>query len=102
VDYRGSGPPWTGLHCRPEELIGAQPTGTPVHDGSPRLHGKDEELARVQSRATPETEERRGDRATAVKTRRRRHSVRARLKCGENRREAWRDAVKPGGGTRLL
>jgi hypothetical protein len=67
VDHRGSGPPWTGLHCRPEELIGARPTGAPVHDGSPRLHEKDEELARVWFRAPPKTEERCGDRATAVK-----------------------------------
>jgi hypothetical protein len=59
--------------------------GTPVHVGSPRLHGKDEELARVQSRASPETEERRGDRAIAVKTWRRWRSVRAMLKCGEKR-----------------
>jgi hypothetical protein len=102
VGHRGSGPPWTGLLCRPEELIGARPTGTPVHDGSPQLHGKDEELARVRSRASPETEERRGDRATVVKTRRQRRSVRAMLKRGEKRREVWRGAVKPGGGARLL
>jgi hypothetical protein len=32
----------------------------------PRLHGKDEELARVQFRASPKTEERRGDGAMVV------------------------------------
>jgi hypothetical protein len=102
VDHRGSGPPWTGLHCRSEELIEAQPTGALVHDGSPRLHGNDEELTRVRSRASPETEEQRGDRETAVKTRRWRRSVRAMLKRGEKRREAWRGAVKPGGAACLL
>jgi hypothetical protein len=66
VDHRGSGPPWTGLRCRPEELTGARPTGAPVHESSPRLHGKDVELARVQSRASPEVEERRGGRVMAV------------------------------------
>jgi hypothetical protein len=102
MDHRGSGPQWTGLHCRPEELIGARPTGTPVHDGSPRLHGKDEELTKVRSRASPKMEERCGDRATAVKTRRRWCSVRVMLKRGEKRREAWRGVVKPGGGAHLL
>jgi hypothetical protein len=102
VDHRGSGPPWTALHCRLEELIGARPTGALVHDGSPRLHGKDEELARVRSRASPEMEERHGDRATVVKTRWRRRSMRARLKHGENRREAWRGALKAEGGAHLL
>jgi hypothetical protein len=66
VDHRGSGPPWTGLRRRPEELTGALPMGAPVHESLPRLHGKDEELARVQSRASPEVEERHGGRVTAV------------------------------------
>jgi hypothetical protein len=100
VDHRGSGPPWTSLHRRPEELIGARPTGAPVHRG---LHGKDEELARVWYRASLEVEERRGGRVTAVPNRQRwRRSVRAMLKRGEKRREAGRGAVKPGGGARLL
>jgi hypothetical protein len=66
VDHRGSGPPWTDLRRRPEELTSARPTGAPVHESSLRLHGKDEELARVRSRASPEVEERRGGRAMAV------------------------------------
>jgi hypothetical protein len=99
VDHRGSGPPWTSLHRQPEELIGARPTGAPVHRG---LHRKDEELARVWYRASLEVEERRGGRVTAVPNRRRRRSVRAMLKRGEKRREAGRGAVKPGGGARLL
>jgi hypothetical protein len=102
VDHRGSGPPWTGHSHRPEELIGARPTGAPVHESSPRLHGKDEELARVRSRASPEVEERRGGQATAVQNRRRWRSVRAMLKHGEKRREVGRGAVKPEGGARLL
>jgi hypothetical protein len=60
--------------------------GAPVHDGSLRLHGKDEELTRVRFRASPKTEERRGDRATTVKKRRLWHSVRAMLKHGERGR----------------
>jgi hypothetical protein len=47
---------------------------------------KDEELARVRFRASPKMEERRGDRATAVKKRWLWHSVRAMLKCGERGR----------------
>jgi hypothetical protein len=102
VDHRGSGPPWTGLRRRPEELIGARPMGAPVHESSPQLHGKDEELTRVRSRASPKVEERRGGRATAVPNWRRWRSVRAMLKRGDKRREAGRGAVKPGGGARLL
>jgi hypothetical protein len=102
MDHWGSGPPWTGLRRRPKELIGARPTGAPVLESSSRLHGKDEELARVRSRASPEVEERRGGRVTAVPNRRRRCSVRAMLKCGEKRREVGRGAVKPGRGARLL
>jgi hypothetical protein len=58
VDHRGSGPPWTGLRRRPEELTGALPTGT--------LVGKNEELAGVRSRASPEVEEQRGGQVMAV------------------------------------
>jgi hypothetical protein len=64
VDHQASGPPWTSLHCRPDELTGAWPLGAPGHGGLPRLHGKDEELAGVRFRASPKTEEWRGDRAT--------------------------------------
>jgi hypothetical protein len=74
----------------------------PVQESSPRLHGKDEELTRVRSRASPEVEERRGGRATTLPNRRRRRLVRAMLKRGEKRREVGRGAVKPGGGARLL
>jgi hypothetical protein len=76
--------------------------GAPVYRSSPRLHWKDEELARVRSRASPEVERRRGGRATVVQNRRRRHSVEAMLERREKRREAGRGAVKPGGGARLL
>jgi hypothetical protein len=76
--------------------------GAPVYGSSLQLHGKDEELARVRSRASPEVEGRRGGRATAVQNRRRRHSVEAMLERREKRREAGRGAVKPGGGAHLL
>jgi hypothetical protein len=66
VDHRGSGPPWTGFHRRPEELTGALPMGALVHESSPRLLRKNEELAGVRSRASPEVEEQHGGRATAV------------------------------------
>jgi hypothetical protein len=65
---------------------GSWTTGAPVHDGSPRLHGKDEELVRVRFRASPKTKERHGDRATTVKKRRLWRSVRAMLKRGERGR----------------
>jgi hypothetical protein len=54
VDHRDSGPPWTGLRRRPEELTGALPIGAPVHESSPRLLEKNEELVGVRSRASPE------------------------------------------------
>jgi hypothetical protein len=66
VDHRSSGPPWTGLRHRPEDLTGARPTGASVYESSPRLHRKEEEFARVRSGASPEVEERRGGRATTV------------------------------------
>jgi hypothetical protein len=56
MDQQGFGPPWTGLHCQPEELIGARPTAAPGHDGLPRLHGEDKVLTGVQFRASPEAE----------------------------------------------
>jgi hypothetical protein len=59
--------------------------GAPVYGSSPRLHGKDDELARVQSGASPEVEGRRGGRATAVQNRRQRRSVEAMLERGEKR-----------------
>jgi hypothetical protein len=67
MDHRDSGPPWTGLRRRPEELTGALPTSAPVHESSPRPLRKNEELVRVRSRASPEVEEQRGGWATAVK-----------------------------------
>jgi hypothetical protein len=76
--------------------------GAPVYGSSPKLHGKDEELARVRSRASPEVEGRRGGRAMAVQNRRRWRTVEAMLERGEKRREVGRGAVKPGGGARLL
>jgi hypothetical protein len=64
------------------------------HGGLPRLHGKDEELARVWFRASPKTVEWRGDRATSVKKQWRWCSVRAMLKCGERGRRAGGGAVE--------
>jgi hypothetical protein len=96
VDHRDSGPPWTGLHCQPEELTRALPTGAPVHESSPRPLGKHEGLVGFQSRASPEVEEQRGGWATVVKVRRHRCSVRALLRHGERGKEAGRGAVKLG------
>jgi hypothetical protein len=58
--------------------------GAPVHKSSSRLHGKDEELARVRSSASPEVEERRGGRVTAV--------------LGESNAQAWREGKRGGEG----
>jgi hypothetical protein len=102
VDHRDAGPPWTGLRRRPEELTGALPKGALVHESSPRPLEKNEELIKVRSRASPEVEEQRGGRATAVKVRRRRCSVRALLRRGERGKEAGRGAVKLRGGAHLL
>jgi hypothetical protein len=76
--------------------------GALVYGSSPRLHGKDEELARVQSRASPKVEGQRGGRAMAVQNWRRRRSVEVMLERGGRRIEAGRGAVKSGGGARLL
>jgi hypothetical protein len=59
--------------------------GAPVYGSLPRLHGKDEELARVRSRASLEVEGRREGRAMVVQNRRRRHSVEAMLERGKKR-----------------
>jgi hypothetical protein len=85
VDHRRSSPPWTDLRRQPEELTRVRPTGAPVHESSPRLHGKDVELARVQSGASPEVEERRGGRATAVV-------------LSESDAQAWREEKRGGEG----
>jgi hypothetical protein len=82
VDHRDSGPPWTGLRRRPEELTRALPTGALVHGSSPRPLGKHEELVRVRSRASPEVEEQRGGRATAV--------------LGESAAQSWREGKGSG------
>jgi hypothetical protein len=84
VDHRDSGSPWTGLRRRPEELIGALPMGTLVQESSPRLLGKNEELVGVWSRASPEVEEQRGGRATAVTV------------LGESAAQAWREEKRSG------
>jgi hypothetical protein len=102
MDHRDSGPPWTGLRRRPEELTGALPTGASVHESSLRPLGKNEELIGVRSRASPKVEEQRGGRAREVKIQRRRCSVRALLRRGERGKETGRGAVKHGGGARLL
>jgi hypothetical protein len=102
VDHRDSVPPSTGLRRRSEELIGALPTGAPVHKSSPQPLGQNEELVGVRSRASPVVEEQRGGQATAVKIQRCRCSVRALLRRGERGKEAERGVVKLGGGARLL
>jgi hypothetical protein len=97
VDHRDSGPPWTGLRRRLEELTRALPTGAPVHGSSPRPLGKHEELVGVRSRASPEVEEQRGGRATAVKVQWHRCSVRVLLRRGERGKEVGRGAVNSVG-----
>jgi hypothetical protein len=97
VDHQDPGPPWVSLHCRPKEHIEAWPMAAPDHDGLPRLHRKDEELAGVQFRASPKTERRRDDRATAMKMQRWWRLVRPMLKRGERGRRAGGGAVEDNG-----
>jgi hypothetical protein len=40
VDHWNSGPPWTGLHCRPEELLGAWPTAAPGLEATSQGQGR--------------------------------------------------------------
>jgi hypothetical protein len=76
--------------------------GALVHESSPRPLRKNEELVGVRSRASPKEEEERGGRATAVKVRWHRCSVRALLRRGERGKEVGRGAVKLMGGAHLL
>jgi hypothetical protein len=39
---RRPGPPWTGGHCRPRELVGARPSAVPVPESSDRGAGERE------------------------------------------------------------
>jgi hypothetical protein len=63
--------------------------------GAP-VYGKDEELTRVRSRASPEVEGRHGGRVTVVGNRRWWRSVEAMLEHGERRIEVGRGAVMSG------
>jgi hypothetical protein len=71
--------------------------GAPVHESLPRLLGKHEGLVGVRSTASPEVEEQRGGRATAVSV------------LGESAAQAWRERKRSGercgetrGGAHLL
>jgi hypothetical protein len=86
VGHRDPDPSWIGLHCRPKEHLEARPTPALSHDGLPRLHGKDEELTGVQFRASPKTEWRCGNRATAV------------VALGESDAQSWREGKESKGG----
>jgi hypothetical protein len=110
--------PWTGrarsVHCGPTAarteggpgcdgaLIGAQPPAAPVRQNSPAGAQQREERTGSSARASPGLGWRRGGRATAVKARQHRCSVRGLLRRGERGKEAGRGAVKLGGGARLL
>jgi hypothetical protein len=72
------------------------------HDGLPRLHGKDEELAGVRFRVSPKTEERRGDWVMVVMKRWLWRSVRAMLKRGERGRRVGGGVVEDSGVLPLL
>jgi hypothetical protein len=93
---------WSGLRVpeRGGTLTGVQPPSAPVHQSSPVGVQKRERSTRSSARASPELGRQRGGSVTAVQNCRRRHSVEARLECGEMRREDGRGAVKSGGGAR--
>ncbi len=42
MDHRNSGPPWTGGHCRSQELAGARPPAAPVPESSDLRAGEGE------------------------------------------------------------
>jgi hypothetical protein len=73
-----------------------------VRQSSPAGVQQREERMGSSARASPGLGRRRGGRATAVKARQCRCSVRGLLRSGERGKEAGRGAVKLGGGARLL
>jgi hypothetical protein len=99
VDRPGAlGPPWTDAGADSGHggmLTGGRPPAAPVRQSSLAGAQQREERMGSSSRASPGLERRRGGRATMVKARWCRRSVRGRLERGEMRREA-------GGGARLL
>jgi hypothetical protein len=83
-------------------LTGSRPPAAPVRQSSPAGAQQREESTGSSARASPGLRRRQGGRATAVKARWHRCSVRVLLRRGERRKEAGRGAVKLGGGARLL
>jgi hypothetical protein len=90
VDRPGAlGPPWTdggadrGGPGHGGALTGAQPPAAPVRQSSPAGVQQREERTRSSSRASSGLERHRGGRATMVKARWHRRSVRERLEHGE-------------------
>jgi hypothetical protein len=79
-----------------------QPPAALVHQSSPAGAQQREQRTGSSARASPGLGRHRGDRATAVKVRRRRCSVRVLLRRGERGKEAGRGAVKLDGGAHLL
>jgi hypothetical protein len=109
VDRPGAlGPPWTdsgadrGGLGHDSMLTEAWPPAAPVRQSSPAGAQQREERTGSSTRASPWLGRRQGGRATAVKARQRRCSVRGLLRRGERGKEAGRGAVKLGGGARLL
>jgi hypothetical protein len=86
MDHGGAGPPWTldrgsSAMTSPELDLAA----APGHVDSSVMVQRRERSTRSPSRASPGHERQRGDRATAVKKRRRKRSVWAMLGRGEKR-----------------
>jgi hypothetical protein len=116
--WTGSMPPWTSrvrsVHCAPtaariewgpgrcSALTGARPPAAPVRQSSPTGVQQREERTESSSRASPGLGRHRGGRATVVKVRRRRCSVRGLLRRGESEKGAGRGTVKLDGGAHLL
>jgi hypothetical protein len=96
---------WCGQRGGPGRggtLTGAQPPASPVRQSSPAGAQQREERTGSSARASPGLGRRRGGRATVVKARWCRCSVRGLLRRGERGKEAGRGAVKLGGGAQLL
>jgi hypothetical protein len=83
-------------------LIGARPPAAPVRLSSLAGAQQREEHTGSSSRASPGLGRRRGGRATVVKARRHRCSVRGLLRRGERGKGAGRGTVTLGGGARIL
>jgi hypothetical protein len=93
VEHAGPGPPWTGGHCRAQDLTGAWPSAAPVPESSDQVVGEEEGSTGVLISGSPKLERRRSGGAMMVKAAVEEHSAQARSRCEERGRRGGGRAV---------